>query len=226
VGTQLSDYSGDGWVEIYNPQNQAFDLYAARASLDSGPGTNPFTFPFGAAIAAHGFLVVFPGTALAFHSTATATLRLLFAGTVIDQVTLPAQVPSDTSYARIPDGGPTWLICEAPTIDTTNTPPPATTPTPAPTTKARARISSGGGWVDSSGSGKRLVNGKQPQWSALQLPASAPSPTVTSAPAAARVTTPAPSGDATDVARKSLLTLLAAALALALLWCWRLFQAP
>ena len=50
-GTTFTDQ--DAWVELYNPQNQAFNLYAAHAYLDSGPTTNPYYFPFGASIAAH-----------------------------------------------------------------------------------------------------------------------------------------------------------------------------
>src|SRR5260370_15474242 len=52
----------DAWVELYNPQNQPFNLYAAHTSLDAGPNTFTFHFPFVAAIAARGYLVVFPNT--------------------------------------------------------------------------------------------------------------------------------------------------------------------
>ncbi len=112
-----SSLSTDTWVELYNPQNQPFNLYEARASLDSGSLDNAFHFPFGAAIAAHGYLVVFPEAySLSNTSLAGNTIRLLFGGvTIIDLVSLPA-LARDTSYARIPDGSANWQITTNPTI--------------------------------------------------------------------------------------------------------------
>ena len=51
----------DAWIELYNPQNQPFDLYAARATIVTGVSPDAYYPPFGAAIAPHGFLVLFPG---------------------------------------------------------------------------------------------------------------------------------------------------------------------
>jgi hypothetical protein len=50
----------DSWIELYNTQSQALDLYQAHAeiSLDGGASWN--LLPFGSAIAPGGFLVVFP----------------------------------------------------------------------------------------------------------------------------------------------------------------------
>lgn len=63
-----SSSSNNAWVELYNPQNQAFDLYAVHSSFDAGLNTTPFYFPVGAAIAAHGFLVIFPPLSLLAQS--------------------------------------------------------------------------------------------------------------------------------------------------------------
>ncbi len=238
LGALSNDYSKDAWIEIYNPQDQAFDLYAARAYLDSGPGSRTYFLPLGSDIAAHGFLVIFPNANQSFYDKTTTTLRLLLGGTVIDQVTLPPQIPPDTSYARVTDGSVNWQTCELPTIDASNAPPLALTPSPAPTqtpvptstpTRTPTRVSSGssgsGGWVD-TGPGKSPVSGKQPLWSALQLPTDTSSPPAgASTRTATRVADPASASDTTDISRKFLLTLLTTALALALLWCWRLFRA-
>jgi hypothetical protein len=52
--------TNDSWVELFNPQNKPYSLYAAHATIDSGPGTTPFYLPLGSSIAAHGYLVLFP----------------------------------------------------------------------------------------------------------------------------------------------------------------------
>ena len=103
-----SSLSTDSWVELYNPQNQPFNLYVAHTSLDTGPNTFTFHFPFGAAIAARGYFVVFPDT-YAGMLNAGNNLRLPIGGAEIDQVSVPA-LASDTSYARIPDGSANWQI--------------------------------------------------------------------------------------------------------------------
>ncbi len=110
----------DAWIELYNTQNQAFNLYAAHALIDSGPNTNTYSFSFGATIAAHGYLVVFPRTSSAFASSETATLRLVIPNVVVDQVTVPPLGP-DQSYARTSGGASSWEITSTPTIDASNT---------------------------------------------------------------------------------------------------------
>src|SRR5882762_506713 len=127
-----SEASKDAWVELYNPQSQAFDLYTVHSSFDTGPNTTRAYFPVGAAIPAHGFLVIFPTVSLSgplFPADGSFTLRLLIGDTLVDQVTLIPLV-SDTSYSRMPDGGSTWVVTDTPTIDASNVPP---TPTPKPT---------------------------------------------------------------------------------------------
>jgi hypothetical protein len=92
---------------LYNPQSQAYNLYAAHASFDTGPNTLPFYLPLGAVIAPHGYLVLFPSM---FSGTLIkANLRLIIAGVTIDQVTIPS-LTIDQSYARIPDGSNSWQI--------------------------------------------------------------------------------------------------------------------
>ena len=193
----------DSWVELYNPQNQPFNLYAARASLDDGPGAPAFHFPFGAAIAAHGFFVVFPDSYSGMLNG--NNLRLTFAGATIDQVSPPA-LPADNSYARIPDGSPNWQITNQPTIDASNLPSTTATPTPATTNTT--------GSSSSNGTTPTLVTGKQPGWDKLQLPAgeTAATPTTNAPLATSPVATPAAS--AWDVPRRIILTVLVVGLAL------------
>lgn len=221
----------DTWLELYNPQNQPFDLYAVHASIDSGPNTNAYYLPFGAAIAAHGYLVVFPRISSSFLSTETSTLRFILAGATIDQVTVP-QLGPDQSYARIPDGASSWEISSLPTIDASNT---SLSPTPTPIPTSRSTSSSSSSQHGSHGSsnssstttsgnkGRSLINGTQPKWKVLQLPTTpASTPPVDATPTTV-VTSSLLSGAVLDLPRRIALTLLAIALALALFWCWRLF---
>jgi len=221
--------ANDVWVELYNPQNQAFDLYGVHSSFDSGPGTKIAYFPFGAAIAAHGFLVIFPIiSGLALPDNSPSTLRLLMSGTVIDQVTLPS-LARDTSYARIPDGGDTWVVTDTPTIDASNVPPtpipiPTRTPKPSSVTTASQKSNSNGRAGTLDGATTDTSNqpaGTQPAWNTLSVPTP-----MSSAPETTQGNTSnsVPPGTNTgDLPRKVLLTSLAAASLLALLWGSRFF---
>ncbi len=213
----------DSWVELYNPQGQPFNLYAARASFDAGPNTPTFHFPFGAAIAAHGYFVVFPDSYSGMLNAGGLGLRLTFAGTVIDQVSTPS-LPADNTYARIPDGSANWKITNNPSIDSTNIPPTPVTSTPV-TTQTTGNTGSSG--YSSSGSGntpRKPVTGKQPDWGKLQLPAGDTAATPTSN--SPLVTSPAasPTASAWDMTRRIVLTVLVVGLALSLFWCWKLFS--
>lgn len=235
--------TNDTWVELYNPQSQPLDLYAVHASIDSGPNTNVFYLPFGSAIAAHGYLVVFPRTDMSFVATETSTWRLLISGTPIDEVKTPS-LGEDQSYARIPDGSSVWQITTAPTIDTSNA---LILATPTKTTGGSSGTGTGtgiGGVVGSTGTGQgsgrsgggisntgsqtqgQQVDGHQPSWHALQFS----TPTVMSSlpgPVGSTPTfTPSPSSPTMDMPRKIVLTVLVFVLALALVWCWRLFFYP
>jgi hypothetical protein len=212
----------DTWIELYNTQNQPYNLYAANAEIDSGPNTNLYHLPFAASIAAHGFLVLFPRNDAGFHSTETSTLRLLFGGIVVDQVTIP-QLASDQSYARAADGASSWQVTANPTIDASN----AAAQT-APTTTS-GQNGSGGNTANHGQSGdtptntsKALVNGVQPQWSNLQLPAVTPTSAIYTTPITVS-TAPLPSNTGLDMPRRITLIALLIALALTMFWCWRAF---
>ncbi len=218
-----SSLTTDSWVELYNPQNQPFNLFGVQAHFDDGPNAFAFAFPFGAAIAAHGYLVLFPDASIGILN-AGSNLRFMIGNTVIDQVSIPA-LATDTSYARIPDGSTNWQITTNPTIDTSNQASTQVAPTPTRVpTKTSGNGSSG---YSSSGSGKttpRLVTGKQPGWGKLQLPAG--STTATPASNSPLVTSPAasPTASAWDMTRSIVLTVLVVGLALSLFWCWKLFS--
>jgi hypothetical protein len=240
--------ANDSWIELYNSQNQAFDLYSAHTTLDCGAGTNPFYLPFGSAIAPYGFLVVFPLMGNVSCSS-TATWRLLIGGTVVDEVKIPP-TELDQSYARIPDGGPSWAVTSIPTIGSSNmgsvVSPTATRTKAEATATARASRNNGGnsyrsgGGSSNGGSGSggnsdsgssngtgtvhgKQIDGIQPTWKSLHHPdlvATAP-PTVLQQ--AGNVFSSV-SNDGLDMPHKIFLTLLVLALAFALLWCWRLFR--
>ncbi|HVB25494.1 MAG TPA: hypothetical protein VNG51_26390 [Ktedonobacteraceae bacterium] len=150
----------DAWIELYNPQSQPFNLYAAHTYIDTGSSTDAFYLPFGTAIAAYGFLVLFPFYSPNFRPGPSMTFRLIIGTTVIDQVAVPTLGP-DQSYARTSDGGPNWQITASPTIDASNGSPQSTPP-----------ATQGGG--SSSGtppaSPEAIANGTQPAWNQLLLP--------------------------------------------------------
>jgi hypothetical protein len=251
VGTSTS--INDAWVEIYNSQNVAYDLFGVNAALDSGPGTNPSYFPMGSVIAAHSFLVVFPRIGNGLFPT-TTTLRLLIAGSVVvDEMNLPTlNIPTDTSYARTPDGSNTWQLLTTPTIDASNLLPQITA-TPFPTshrtsvtpTPHTARKSSStnnnsqdtsataGGQADTTqttSTSLPLVDGSQPTWNKMPMPDfTSPSPTAVTNTTTATTTSTvqAPKTDSADITTKKIvITLVAIALACSLTWCWKLFTSP
>ena len=213
-------YTNPAWVELYNAGNQALDLSAAHVSLDGGTGTNPFLVPMNSAIAAHGFLVLFPMQNPWFAATVTPTLRLLIQGVPVDTVTIPT-LALNQSYARIPDGGKQWQITGKPTIGSSNT---GTLLLPTPTSNGNSNNNGNNGAVGTT-SGV-TATGTQPSWSKMNLPTATPTiaaPILLSTPviqthATSQVTTQ------TDLPRKILLTALVIALGLALLWGWRQFS--
>ncbi len=215
-----SSLSTDSWVELYNPQNQPFNLYTAHTSLDAGPNTPTFHFPFGAAIAARSYFVVFPDT-YAGMLNAGNNLQLTIGGTEIDQVSVPALAP-DTSYARIPDGSANWQITTNPTIDASNTSATQVTTTPV-STKSSGHSGNGYNGNGSGNTTPTLVTGKQPDWTKLQLPATNSSTTSTTNSLLVALPTTSTTSSAWDMPRRILLTVLVVALALSLFWCWKLF---
>jgi hypothetical protein len=211
----------DSWIELYNPQSQPYNLYAAHASLDTGPNTLPFYVPLGAVIAPHGYLVLFPSV---FSGTLLIRvhLRLIIAGVIIDQINIPS-LPSDQSYARISDGSNMWHITNAPTIEASNNiaqPSPKVSPiTPSPT-----QGPAGSEYAATPTSAP--IIGRQIVWSNLQLPTSFVIATPKAKPLAVKATSSSlssPASDGWDTPHRIVLTTLIVALALMLLWCCRLF---
>jgi len=215
----LNTYSitSDSWVELYNPQSQPYNLYAAHASFEIGSSTMPFYLPLGSVIAPHGYLVLFPSM---FSGTVINTnVRLLIGGVIIDQINIPS-LPVDQSYARIPDSSNLWQITNSPTIDASNN-------MPQPGPSASPTISSPNQGPTSSGyatSTPAPILGTQTVWSSLQFP----TPVVIATP----VTKPmlaypsplsSPVNDGWDTPHRILITTLIVVLALMLFWCWRLF---
>ncbi len=242
VGTYTA--TNDTWIEIYNAQNQPFDLYSVHTSIDSGPNTNPFYLPFGSAIAPYSFLVVFPRLDSNFLATETSTWRLLIGGIPVDEVSVPL-LGEDQAYARVPDGSPTWVITSKPTIDANNISSvlplkPTRTKVEATATaratsghtkgsgSSRGETSSRGSAYGNQSSGTGTKNGEpqasgvQPTWTSLQHSAGTTATPSTGAPSSN--TTLQVSNNDLDVSHKILLTLLVIALAAALFWCWRLFR--
>lgn len=213
----------DSWIELYNTQNQPFNLYASHAAIADNTNTSAYTFPFGASIAAHGYLVLFPYTDAFFKETSTPTLKLVISNVTVDQVAVPLLGP-DQSYARTSDGASTWLTTSLPTIDASNT----SLVTPTPTTIPVGSGGSGGGGSLSTptASPTKFVNGKQPQWSKMQLPTASSVPTVstTTLLQSPSVTSSLANNTGMDTPKRVLLTILVVAFALSLFWCWWLFR--
>lgn len=212
----------DSWIELYNTQNQPYNLYAAHAEIADNTNTSSYTMPFGTSIAAHGYLVLFPYTDALFKETTTPTLKLIVNNVVVDQIAVPLLGP-DQSYARTSDAAATWQISNLPTIDASNT----SMLTPTPTQRGSGSGSgsgSGGVITPTPNPTKVLVSGKQPQWSTMQFPATATATAVTllQSPSSTSATI---SNAGLDTPRRILLTILVIALAITLFWCWWLFKA-
>ena len=215
----------DTWIELYNTQNQPFNLYASHAEIDSGPNTKYYHTPSGASIAAHGYLVLFPCYDAGFLSTETSTLRLIIGNAVVDQVTVP-QLGPDQSYARTSDGASAWQMTSAPTIAASNAPvqaaPTATSPSSGQTGASGDTTHRGQSGNTQTNASKTLVNGVQPQWSYLQLPTLTPTSDTYSVPTTV-ITSPPQANNVTDLPRRIALTILFILLTLTILWCWRLY---
>ncbi|MFU8786458.1 MAG: CotH kinase family protein [Candidatus Izemoplasmataceae bacterium] len=120
-GSSLADSDGDfeDWIELYNPNNTAYDLSHYYLS-DSDDNPLKWQFPDNITIPANGYLVIFASgkdkvTAQGeIHTNFKISLEgepLLLtskdAKTLIDYV-LPVLVPRDMSYGRLIDGGDIW----------------------------------------------------------------------------------------------------------------------
>ncbi len=125
--TTMTDPQGEyeDWVELYNPSSEIINLTGFHLSDDVN---NParWSFPAGTTIAAQGFLLVWcdadetdsglhtnfklsaGGEAIALYGPVGAGLPN------IDEYIFGPQ-SADISLARLPDGGPEWALCSAPT---------------------------------------------------------------------------------------------------------------
>lgn len=212
----------DAWIELYNPQNQPFNLYTAHAFLTAGSGSNFGTYymPFGAAIAPYGYLVLFPFTSPTFRFTTNQTFELIIGTTIIDKVTVPLLGP-DQSFARTYDGGPNWQISDAPTIDASNGTPPTT-----------SQGTGTGGTGTGSGIGntptpvqQAIASGTQPAWNRMQIPAASPTSstmTVKGPPTTLVTTGPSPSATGgLSIVQRIALTFIVIALIVVIFVCWK-----
>jgi hypothetical protein len=215
----------DSWIELYNTQNYPYNLYSAHATIDSGPNTNPFYFPFGASIAAHSYLVVFPRTNQGFTSTETSTLRLVISNVVLDQVTVPPLL-ADQSYARTSDGASSWGVTSTPTIDASN----ASSFPPTPSSSSGSGTGSGTGTIPTGATTPSMISGTQTVWQKLSIAMLTPTPTIslvktkiTLAPNTSPAT-PTTTTTGLDVIHRIILTILVIALGFTLFWGWRVFR--
>lgn len=216
----------DSWIELYNPQNQAVDLYAAHARLSLNGGSTSEFLPFGSAIAAGGFLVLFPLENQVTASPTSWNITLSIDGIIVDQATLPL-LQADQSYARVPDGGAVWFYTGTPTIDASNDSI-NQSPTPTPTKALKATKTPG-----SSATAQPISSGTQPAWSQVQFPSNSPAPTPTlaanpSPQPSEQPRSPPPQTQSNNLSGGmiALLVFLSLLLMGTLVWCWRLFHAP
>ncbi len=213
----------DSWIELFNPHNQAFDLYTAHTAI-SLDGTTWNYLPAGSAINAHGLLALFPlENSLTAPPPSTWHVVLAIADAVVDQVHVPLLQP-DQSYARSPDGSRNWLTTNQPTIAASNagTSPPATpVRSPTPSHASSHAISAPAVLVTPLSSDNRI----QPGWTRINLPAPGQLPATSISPIRpanlAQATNATPS-TLPALVLTSLLILLIAGLA----WCWQLFHSP
>jgi outer membrane biosynthesis protein TonB len=255
--TAVPGIQDTAWIELYNPKALPFNLYSVQAAIDGGPGTSPMFFPFGSTIAAHGFLTIFPDKSTIFPNGTAETLirRLLFNDTtIIDQITVPPNLGDGQSYARVPDGASKWVITDAPTMGNSNvlptpTPKVAHTPKPTPTPKTAATPKSAPSKKKSSvsttpsaqtsttfngaSSNPPTINGSQPTWNQLQLPASSSAnqttpATTTNTSIDTSATSPPPNSNNGDALRTMLIIAALGTIAAcsALWWRRRRFKHP
>ncbi|HEX7735391.1 MAG TPA: hypothetical protein VF458_11030 [Ktedonobacteraceae bacterium] len=216
----------DSWIEFLNPQNQAFDLYAAHAQISLDGGSTFIFFPFGTTIAANGFLVVFPQYNQTVAASTPWNVILRVGGAIIDQVKAPV-LQSDQSYERIPDGSTTWLYSGHPTIDASNN---AMNQTVTPTATKKPVTT---GSPTSGATNQPASSGTQPTWRKVQFPASStPAPDLTTTVDSSTLAfhppqnPPVPSGNGSGGWVIALTVFLALLFLISLIWCWRLFHAP
>ena len=128
--TTIEDEDGDfsDWIELYNTTNSTISLLNYSFSDDSN-NLNKWIFPE-ISISPHGYLLVFASnkntldtielhTNFKISSTGEELYLSNNIGTLINQ-TNSINLSTDESYARIIDGGPSWVETNTPTPDSIN----------------------------------------------------------------------------------------------------------
>lgn len=128
--TTIEDQDGDfsDWIELYNTTNSTISLLNYSFSDDSN-NLNKWIFPE-ISISQHGYLLVFASNKNILDTTELHTNFKISAsgeelylsnnlGVLINQ-TNSINLSSDESYARTIDGGPTWIVTNTPTPDSSN----------------------------------------------------------------------------------------------------------
>lgn len=222
----------DSWIELYNPQNQAIDLYAAHAQISLNGGSTSVLLPFGSAMAAHGFLVVFPQEHQTVAPPPSWNLVLSIDGVTIDQAAIPLLQP-DQSYARVPDGTTTWLYAGNPTIDASNDASgQPVAPTPTRTSKTTGTTHSPG-TATPQGTSQPTSLGTQPVWGQVKFPLDPTlTPNLTTTTDSALSSSgqpqqpPTPQSNSPNGWFVVLIIFFLLLLLATLIWCWRLFRTP
>ena len=128
--TGATDAAGEpeDWVEFYNDSDAAVDLSGYGFSDDPERPTR-YTFPAGTVLEARAYLTLWAdgdeeeGDLHADFKLSRGGESLTLvdaAGVVVDSVTFP-ELPTDSAYARRPDGSGAFAVA-TPTFGTTNTP--------------------------------------------------------------------------------------------------------
>ncbi|NOY28550.1 MAG: lamin tail domain-containing protein [Oligoflexia bacterium] len=127
--TTITDESGSypDWFELYNPGSEPLSL-AGWTTTDDLAIPDKFAFDSSLSVPAGGFLLLWADNDKAegpnhvgFNLAAAGEDLAIYdaAGTRIDALSYGKQV-TDISAARVPDGGDTWILTDAPTPGSTN----------------------------------------------------------------------------------------------------------
>ncbi len=117
----------DDWIELYNSGATAIAL--GGYTITDAPGTpNKVTLDASVIVPAHGFRLLWADDQiqgldhLAFKLASAADSISLFApdGTRLDTYAWTTAAPTDSSYARVPDGTGAFITTATPTCGATN----------------------------------------------------------------------------------------------------------
>jgi hypothetical protein len=116
------------WIEVYNTTGTSIDITGYKIYDIGGQGGTKTKkpFPSGTIVPAHGFYVIVTDTnstgltdGFGLSSSGEKVWLENATGTIIDSVAFPF-MGNDTSYARQPDGSPTWALLSPLTRGTKN----------------------------------------------------------------------------------------------------------